>query len=149
MKKKQGRIECMVCGRLYFPNPHWRHNKGICSPECRIINIRRIKRKYKKSDKGLLSEARWRENPERAKINKRYMRNSKYAQEAVRRLARLYVVVRKSDWWKEESSKGCRVCGTMNNLGVDHIIARVNGGTDDFDNLQVLCNKHNGEKWIK
>jgi len=33
----------------------------------------------------------------------------------------------------------CRYCGNDENLQIDHIISRKNGGTHDMDNLQVLC----------
>jgi 5-methylcytosine-specific restriction endonuclease McrA len=32
----------------------------------------------------------------------------------------------------------CRYCGSDENVQVDHIISRKNGGTHDMDNLQVL-----------
>ena len=92
---------------------------------------------------------RWRKNPKRDEINKMYKANNEYPKEAARRLAKLYKKVRDSEWWSINSKNGCKVCGTMDNLGVDHIIARANGGTDDFENLQILCSKHNGEKWVK
>lgn len=143
------KIKCMVCGTEYEPNPMWRHSTGICSPECRVINQRRIKSKYKHSDKGRETEMRWRDNPKRDAINKEYVKRSDYAKEASRRLARLYNVIRGSSWWKVNSLKGCVVCGTTEDIGIDHIIPRVRGGSDDFSNLQILCSKHNGEKWIK
>ena len=40
----------------------------------------------------------------------------------------------------------CRVCGTDRTLTVDHIIAVVNGGSDDDDNFQLLCRSHNSAK---
>lgn len=40
----------------------------------------------------------------------------------------------------------CRVCGTDRTLTVDHVIAVANGGTDDDDNLQLLCRSHNSSK---
>lgn len=41
----------------------------------------------------------------------------------------------------------CRVPGCRNeNLEIDHIIPRARGGTDDLDNLQLLCADHNTRK---
>ena len=34
-------------------------------------------------------------------------------------------------------------CGSTDNLSVDHIIPRSEGGTDDRSNLRVLCMEHN------
>lgn len=37
--------------------------------------------------------------------------------------------------------KRCKHCGFRNfkNLSVDHIVPRIFGGTDDLENLQILC----------
>ena len=43
----------------------------------------------------------------------------------------------------------CQTCGTNRYLTVDHIIARVNGGTDDPANLQTLCMTCNSRKGAK
>lgn len=42
--------------------------------------------------------------------------------------------------------KVCLKCGTENNLTIDHIIPISKKGTNDRDNLQVLCSRCNGEK---
>lgn len=42
---------------------------------------------------------------------------------------------------------GCAVCGEPSkDLGVDHIIPLVAGGTNDLDNLQLLCRSCNSAK---
>lgn len=40
----------------------------------------------------------------------------------------------------------CRVCGSADDLEVDHIIAWSNGGTHDLANLQPLCRPCNRDK---
>lgn len=40
----------------------------------------------------------------------------------------------------------CVVCGTTENPTVDHIIPKSKGGTDDLENLRVMCKKHNTSK---
>ena len=40
-------------------------------------------------------------------------------------------------------------CGEMTNLTVDHIYPLSKGGSDELDNLQFLCQKHNSEKGSK
>ncbi|MCR4307170.1 MAG: HNH endonuclease [Candidatus Berkelbacteria bacterium] len=40
-------------------------------------------------------------------------------------------------------------CGEMRSLHVDHIIPLSKGGTDELNNLQFLCQKHNSEKGAK
>lgn len=40
----------------------------------------------------------------------------------------------------------CVVCGTADNIEVDHIMPVRRGGTNNPDNLQLLCHDHNMEK---
>ena len=41
------------------------------------------------------------------------------------------------------------ICEVDQHLSVDHIIAKNNGGTDDIENLQVLCRRCNSKKQDK
>jgi hypothetical protein len=40
----------------------------------------------------------------------------------------------------------CRRCGSTRNLEIDHISPRSRGGSDDDDNLQILCGRCNRTK---
>lgn len=40
----------------------------------------------------------------------------------------------------------CRTCGIGRTLTVDHIIAVINDGSDEDENLQILCRSHNSIK---
>lgn len=40
----------------------------------------------------------------------------------------------------------CAVCGSDERLTVDHIVPKARGGTDELDNLRVLCLKCNAKK---
>lgn len=40
----------------------------------------------------------------------------------------------------------CVLCGSEKNLTVDHIKSVYQGGTNDYDNLQTLCNRCNAGK---
>lgn len=42
----------------------------------------------------------------------------------------------------------CLCCGATKRLQVDHIVPRYYGGTDDLENLQMLCSRCNGHKGI-
>lgn len=43
----------------------------------------------------------------------------------------------------------CLVCGTTESLTVDHVVPLALGGKHEFENLQVLCLKHNSQKGAK
>lgn len=43
----------------------------------------------------------------------------------------------------------CCACGSVKQLGVDHITPVSEGGTDDWDNLQTLCATCNSRKRFK
>jgi 5-methylcytosine-specific restriction endonuclease McrA len=60
-----------------------------------------------------------------------------------------YMLVRKQRI-KEVFSRDehvCRYCGSTDNLEIDHIIPLALGGSNDPDNLQILCKKCNRKKW--
>jgi 5-methylcytosine-specific restriction endonuclease McrA len=40
----------------------------------------------------------------------------------------------------------CVECGTSTNLTIDHKLAVINGGTNDPENLQMMCKSHNSKK---
>jgi hypothetical protein len=40
----------------------------------------------------------------------------------------------------------CKQCGAITDLTIDHIKALIKGGTNDLDNLQLLCRSHNSQK---
>ncbi len=43
----------------------------------------------------------------------------------------------------------CVVCGTTDDLTVDHRIPKAAGGTDARENLATLCRRHNSAKGIR
>lgn len=46
----------------------------------------------------------------------------------------------------ESDGFACVICGTSENLEIDHIIPVSKGGTDDRINLQTMCAHHNRKK---
>jgi len=49
----------------------------------------------------------------------------------------------------ERDNHTCLVCGTTENLTIDHIKPRIMGGTNNINNLQTLCKHCNLEKGIE
>jgi 5-methylcytosine-specific restriction endonuclease McrA len=49
----------------------------------------------------------------------------------------------------ERDGGSCRHCQTTSNLTIDHVKALFNGGTNDLDNLQLLCRSCNSRKHKK
>lgn len=52
----------------------------------------------------------------------------------------LFMAIGRRDGFK------CVVCGISENLSIDHKIAIINGGTNDLENLQLMCRSHNSAK---
>ena len=47
--------------------------------------------------------------------------------------------------WRRDGGK-CVICGSLLGLQFDHKVPFSSGGTEDVDNLQILCGRHNREK---
>ena len=50
---------------------------------------------------------------------------------------------------KLQDNDKCALCGSIENLTVDHIRPRSGGGTDEISNLRVLCRKCNRNEYHK
>ena len=49
----------------------------------------------------------------------------------------------------EKYGEFCQICGSEDNLTIDHIVPISKGGTSDLDNLQPLCKSCNSSKGAK
>jgi 5-methylcytosine-specific restriction endonuclease McrA len=163
---------CKAC-KTEFNNAD--HRRNYCSPACfkegkRIRNVayynsdkgkRAAKRQkdssrykeYRSSQRYKDIEKRYNSLPKvraaRVASTIRYWKSSAKARAYKKRVKNLYSKRTTGSlrfWWKEVSANGCRACGTMNDLTVDHIVSISNGGTDNKENLQVLCRGCNTKK---
>jgi len=55
----------------------------------------------------------------------------------------------KDEKWKIENGARCVYCGATENLSVDHMFARITGGTDSIENLVCSCRSCNSSKGKK
>jgi hypothetical protein len=49
-------------------------------------------------------------------------------------------------WFMKNGFENCQICGVNDNLTFDHIVPRSWGGSNEMDNLCILCKKCNGTK---
>lgn len=49
----------------------------------------------------------------------------------------------------DKFSHQCNYCGAKEDLQVDHVLSVAEGGSDDIDNLQILCGACNRKKGAK
>jgi hypothetical protein len=49
----------------------------------------------------------------------------------------------------ERDGYSCRICGSENDITIDHIVPVIKGGKNYLDNLQLLCRSCNSRKGVK
>ena len=138
-------VICNLCERDY-EQKHF--NQKYCSDDCKHYAKKQAKLRYKKSEKGLATETRWRKSETRKESQKKYKQTQKEKMLS-RNRAKIYRMTRGgnySSWWRRESAMGCVNCGDKDDLCVDHKIPFHLSGDNSLDNLQVLCRSCNGVK---
>jgi 5-methylcytosine-specific restriction endonuclease McrA len=46
----------------------------------------------------------------------------------------------------ERDGYKCAICGSIDDLTIDHLVPLSKGGSDDLPNLRILCRPHNSVK---
>ncbi len=141
---------CGICNKELIPN-HF--NQKYCCDECKKEATRRVKAKYKKTNKGIASELRWR-NSEKKKIvdekyrksekgrkknvelQKRYLANNPEALERKRQRDRLYGQTEKGREVNNEATRKYRKTtkGKLTNLKQKYVRRALN----DVDKNYIL-----------
>jgi 5-methylcytosine-specific restriction endonuclease McrA len=78
-------MNCSWCEAEFCPT---HPNQKLCSAECRLLSRRASKDRYKKSDKGMATEMRWRSSPTRADSERRHRSKTTAKHKAVIRSSR-------------------------------------------------------------
>jgi len=115
----------------------------------RIDGASMIKNKYKEAAQSVLGSKFWRTSDEvktqiKSWLVEAEMRES-YAYR--REEANLHIANRsvRKRIFKRDGNR-CLHCGSDVDLSIDHVVAVVNGGGNEDDNLQTLCKKCNSSK---
>lgn len=153
------RPDCSSCQKAY--NKEWRK-----------ANPRYNSQYYENNkDAQALKTALWREaNPEYGKTwyadnkeahrklvkawekkNPEKLRSLRARWAAKRRTLEATIEPMSKDAWKyltETFGEYCLVpgCGVIDQLEIDHVVPLSRGGSNDLDNLQILCKSHNASK---
>lgn len=159
---------CLICNKE-FEEKHF--NQHYCCLDCKYKAKRNSQEKYKKTEKGKASRLKW-VNSERFKSNEKVYRQKPRARHlAVLRAKRFFKKrpdlkkhydkvygysrrgynagkLDKIAWENKlkELNGECQMCGTKENITIDHIKPLSLGGNNHIDNLQPLCNRCNAKK---
>ena len=71
---------CGICKKEFEPH-HF--NQKYCCDECKKEAVRQTKARYKKTEKGIVSEMRWRNSEQKKITDKRYRQSEKGKKKSV------------------------------------------------------------------
>ena len=109
--------------------------------EKQLCQLQREKREKERIRRQLLAQKKRRELER--KVQQEMYERGELAMEGTKRRYIPHSVV--SEVYRRDGAK-CVICGSVENLQLDHIIPFSKGGADTAENLQVLCQKCNLKK---
>ncbi len=165
---------CKICNKTFEANKNWHHETWLCSDDCRILQRRKVKMKYKNTEKWKIAEERWVKSDKRKENERNYQQKKEYKAKAVIRQTRylrekpelrklkyirdsLYFHFKRCKeawkidriWWFEKLDRlwwKCQICWTTEKITIDHIIPLSKWWMNTIDNLQPLCQSCNSRK---
>jgi 5-methylcytosine-specific restriction endonuclease McrA len=166
-KHKNDTITCVMCGKIVFRRDIKGSATKTCSVECslknkKLLDSKRDKQKrneynhsyylqhtsqlieyqraYRKTPKGkeIMSRADSKEPRKIAKLMHRH------AQRSITGITRK--LTKDDIEFIMNMKTSCAYCGGVDDLCIDHIIPLARGGSNDLDNLQILCRVCNSSK---
>ena len=115
-------------------------NSLACESDIAVIErMQNIGGAFAVSDRAVSGKVQfksWLEN-ERSYENRRRLANQAIANKETRSIV------------FERDSRTCRNCGSQDQLAIDHIVSVKNGGGNEVENLQILCQSCNSSKGAK
>ena len=148
---------CAACGSDFKPNSSQHRYCAECSEELQREYKREFSRRYRAE--GREDRSNWKESPQqeiskevrRERWQKYYGKNKEQILDRIHR-ARYgrgqYPGERSEEYWANRNhlvfdlETPCAVCGTRENLHAHHIVPVADGGSDEMENLIILCEAH-------
>ncbi|MGA7193901.1 MAG: HNH endonuclease [Anaerolineales bacterium] len=121
---------------------HWRAEKSLDEYERILLTVLASKYADEPTKDTVKQELEWVVSQRQKQAEKKVKRfHSQHRRiEFAKNYSQLMLVLVQRDGYK------CAICGSIDDLTIDHIKPLSKGGTDEPANLQLLCRKHNSLK---
>jgi len=130
--------QCVICGKEFHTNRFW---QKTCSGECRreLRHMRDVENRRKRLGRsGEIEKV----CIECGKVFKTFRKQQKYCSKECKHVARARFNYHFEKAKKMIKDKKCIVCGFDKVIEYHHIIPYSEGGTNDVENIAVLCPNH-------
>ena len=125
-----------------FAFEHWREENSLDEYEKLLYKILNSKYTHDKTKKKIEDEFSWIEAKRQVSAEKKAKKVHSHRRRVqfAKNYDQLMLALISRDGYK------CAMCGAIENLSIDHIVPLSKGGSDDINNLQILCRTHNSSK---